>query len=131
MNLLSVRLLVIFILVVTMGISVCDAQGSTDRAPKPEKKGLFGLFSGKKNSSKVNAPKSVSATKKEQAKKKKKQDDAYKKSIKESQERTKDIQTPVVRERMNQNQKEIKEREKAKKKKTSAQTKKAGRKYKK
>jgi hypothetical protein len=131
MKVKSVRQLMVFILILTVGISVCDAQNSTDRAPKPERKGFFGLFSGKKSSGKVQSPKSVSATKKEQEKKKKKEDEDYAKSLKESQKRSVEIQTPDVQERMKQNQKEIKDREKAKKKRTSAQTKKAGRKYKK
>lgn len=127
---LSLRQFIIFLLIFTIGISVCDAQTSGDRAPKPEKKGLFGLFSGKKSGSKTSSPKSVSATKKEQAKKKKKADDEYYKSVRESQKRSVDIQTPAVQERMKQNKMETKDREKAKKKRTKSQTKKAGKKYK-
>jgi hypothetical protein len=127
---LSFRQIIFLILILSFGFSVCEAQTSTDRAPKPEKKGLFGLFSGKKSGGKANSPKSVKATKKEQEKKKKKADDEYYKSVKESQKRSVDIQTPAVQERMKQNKKETKEREKAKKKRTRAQTKKAGKKYK-
>jgi hypothetical protein len=127
---LFVRQLMVFILVSIVGIAACGAQ-TPDRAPKPEKKGLFGLFSGKKSSGKVQSPKSVSATKKEQEKKKKKENEDWAKSVKESQKRSVNIQTPDVQERMKKNEKEIKEREKTKKKKTASQTKKAGRKYKK
>jgi hypothetical protein len=127
---LFVRQLMVFILVSIVGIAACGAQ-TPDRAPKPEKKGLFGLFSGKKSSGKVQSPKSVSATKKEQEKKKKKENEDWARSVKESQKRSVNIQTPDVQERMKKNEKEIKEREKTKKKKTASQTKKAGRKYKK
>jgi hypothetical protein len=131
MNRLSLRQFVVFILVLIVGISVCEAQAPTDRAPKPAGKGLFGLFSGKKSSGKVSAPRKVSQIKKEQEKKKKKSDEEYAKSIVESQKRTIKIQTPAVQERMKQNKKEIAAREKAKKKKTSAASRSAGRKYKK
>jgi hypothetical protein len=131
MNNLSFRRLLVFLLVLVIGISVCNAQAFGDRAPKPEKKGLFGMFSGKKSSGKVNAPKKVSQVKKEQAKKKQKADAAYAKSIEESKKRTIKIQTPDVQERMKMNQKEIADREKAKKKKTSDASKRAARKFKK
>ena len=55
----------------------------------------------------------------------------YVKSVKESQKRAVKIQSPEVRDRMKQNQKDIKTREKTKKAKASASTKKAGGKYKK
>ena len=129
MKLLSISQLVIFILIFSVGITVCDAQASGNRAPKPEKKGLFGLFSGKKSNGKV-APKSPAEIKKEQAKKKKKEDEDYAKAVKESQKKASDIQTPAVKKRMKQNQKDIKAREKAKKKKDSSSSKKAAQKYK-
>lgn len=128
---LSIRQLVVFMLVFTMGVSVCEAQTSADRAPKPAGKGLFGLFSGKKSSGKIKAPKKASQVKKEQAKKDKKLKEDYFKSVKESQKRTIKIQTPDVQDRMKQNKKDITTREKARKKNTSAATRKAGSKYKK
>jgi hypothetical protein len=130
MNRLSFRYLVVFMLVFLFGISLCEAQTKADRAPKPARRGLFGLFSGKRKSGKVKA-KSVQQIEKDQAKKKKKQDEEYAKSIKESKKRTIKIQTAEVQDRMKQDQKDIADREKAKKKKTSATTRKAGRKYKK
>jgi hypothetical protein len=117
-------------LIFLFGISLCEAQTKADRAPKPARRGLFGLFSGKRKSGKVKA-KSVQQIEKDQAKKKKKQDEEYAKSIKESKKRTIKIQTAEVQDRMKQDQKDIADREKAKKKKTSATTRKAGRKYKK
>jgi hypothetical protein len=128
---LSIRQLLVFVLVFTMGISVCEAQTSADRAPKPAGKGLFGLFSGKKSSGKIKVPKKASQVKKEQEKKKKKENKDYAKSVKESQKRTIKIQTPDVQDRMKQNKQDITTREKSRKIKTSAATRKAGSKYKK
>jgi hypothetical protein len=50
--------------------------------------------------------------------------------VKKSQKRTLDIQTPEVKERMKQNQKDSEAKYKSKKKNSSSSTKKAGRKYK-
>ena len=131
MKRLSVRQLVVLTLVLTVVISVCEAQSSADRAPKPAGKGLFGLFSGKKSSRKIVAPKNTSQVEKEQEKKKKKSDEDYAKAVKESQKRTFKIQTPDVQDRMKQNKKDITSREKARKKNISKATRKAGSKYKK
>ena len=131
MNRLSVRQLVVIMLVFTVGISVCEAQTSADRAPKPARKGIFGLFSGKKSTGKPKAPKNASQVKKEQEKKKKKSDEDYAKAVKESQKRTIKIQTPDVQDRMKQDKKDTAARDKARKKKTSSANRKSGRKYKK
>jgi hypothetical protein len=131
MKRLSLSRLIVSMLIITAGLLICDTISAQDRAPKPEKKGLFGLFSGKKSNGKVTKPQTASQVQKEQAKKKKQEDADYAKSLKASQKRTYEIQTPEVKARMKQNEKEVAEREKAKKKKTSASTKKAGRKYKK
>ena len=131
MNRLSFKKLAVFALIFTFSISVCQGQSRGDRAPKPQKKGIFGLFSGKKSGSKLGKPKSVKQIQKEQAKKKKKSDEEYAKSIRESQKRTIKIQTPAVQERMKQNKKEVTSREKEKKKKTTSSTRKGAKKYKK
>jgi hypothetical protein len=130
MNRLSVRHLVVFVFILALGITLCDAQTSGDRGPKPSGKGLSGLFSGKKSGGKIKAPKKAGAVKKEQERKDKKLKADYAKSVKESQKRTYKIQTPDVQNRMKQDKKAITQREKVKKKKTSASTRKAGRKYK-
>lgn len=131
MNRVSFRHLLAFLFIFTIGISVCDAQTRGNRGGKPPGKGIFGLFSGNKGGSKISKPKSVKAVQKEQAKKKKKDDEEYAKSIKESQKRTVEIQTPDVQARMKQNQKDVTDREKIKKKRISSATKKGARKYKK
>jgi hypothetical protein len=126
MKKLSFRLLAVFFLVFIIGISLCEAQ---DRAPKPSGKGFFGLFSGKKKAGGVRAPKSASRVQKEQDKKKKQQDLAWAKSVKESQKRTIQIQTPEVQSRMKQDKKDISAREKARMKKSSKAARSAGKKY--
>jgi hypothetical protein len=57
-------------------------------------------------------------------------DKDYDKLIKKSQQRTIDIQTADVQERMKNNQKETIARDKAKKKNTTTATRRAGKKYK-
>jgi hypothetical protein len=126
MKRLSFRQLIAFLLVFTIGFSYCEAQ---DRAPRPAKRGIFGLFSGKKKPGDIKAPKSAGQVKKEQEKKKKQQDLAWAKSVKESQKRTIKIQTPEVQNRMKQDQKDIAAREKARSKKASKATRAAGKKY--
>jgi hypothetical protein len=128
MKRLSFRQLIVFFVVFTIGISLCEAQ---DRAPKPAKKGVFGLFSGKKSSSRVKAPKSASKVQKEQDRKDKKKDADWAKTVKESQKRTIKIQTPEVQNRMKQDQKDITAREKARMKKSSKTTRSGAKKYKK
>jgi hypothetical protein len=128
MKRLFFRRLVVFLFFFMIGISLCEAQ---DRAPKPARKGLFGLFSGKKNSGGVKAPKSASRVQKEQDKKKKRQDLEWAKSVKESQKRTIQIQTPEVQNRMKQDKKDIAAREKERMKKSSKATRSAAKKYKK
>lgn len=131
MDSLYIKKVLVFSLIFTVGISVSDAQDSGSGGGRHSGKGLFGIFPGKKRGSKVKAPKSVNQVKKEQEKKDKKLKEDYVKSIRESQKRTVKIQSPEVRDRMKQNQKDIKAREKTKKAKTSASTKKAAKKYKK
>jgi hypothetical protein len=125
MKRISYRRLILFILVLFIGISYCEAQ---DRAPKP-KKGLFGFLSGKKKASGVKSPKSASRVQKEQKKKEKKKNLEWAKSVRESQKRTIQIQTPDVQNRMKQDKKDIEAREKARTKKASKATKQGGKKY--
>ncbi len=131
MNRLSLRQILVFLLIFTAGISVCDAQTKGRSGGRDQGKGISGLFSGKRSGSKIKAPEKASKVIKEQAKKKKKADEDYVKSVKNSQKRTIKIQTPDVQDRMKKNQTDIKVREKTKKKNTSSATRKAGRKYKK
>lgn len=126
MKRLSFRQLIVILLVFSVGFSLCEAQ---DRAPKPAKKGLFGLFSGKKKPGSIRAPRSAGQVKKEQEKKKKQNDLAWAKEVKESQKRAIQIQTPEVRNRMKQDQKDTEAREKARMKKSAKAARSAGKKY--
>jgi hypothetical protein len=132
MNRLSIRRFGVFLLVIlTFGISVCDAQPQGTGPVGRTKHGLFGISLGKKRDSGVQAPKSAKQVQRDQAKKKKKEEADYVKSMKETQKRAVKVQSPEVRDRMKQNQKDTKTREKTKKAKNSKSTKKAAKKYKK
>jgi hypothetical protein len=98
--------------------------------PRKADNGLAPRSASKKKSRGVKAPGSLSGAKKKQEATDRKLKKDYEKSVKESQERTVDIQTPEVRERMKQDKKETAVRERVKKKKTNASTRKAGKKYK-
>jgi hypothetical protein len=95
----------------------------------PEKK-LFGKTLGHKKEAKVKEPGKILKARKKQEAKEKKLDKDKAKSVKRSQKRTLDIQTPEVQARMKQNQKDSAIRDKEKKKKTKATTKKVRKKYK-
>jgi len=120
--------LVVFILSLALGSS--NAQLFHKNASRKAEKGLFGKTVGNKKDVKVKEPKKVLKAKKKQEAKQKKLDKDYDKSIKQSQKRTIEIQTPEVKARMRQNQKDTAAREKYKKKKVKSSTKKAGKKYK-
>jgi hypothetical protein len=126
MNNLSMKKLFLFIFLLSLIIGSANAQIFHKN---PEKQ-LFGKTPGIKKESKVKPPKSVlKAQRKQEANDRKLKKD-YEKSVKKSQQRTLDIQTPEVRARMKQNKKDYGIRDKVKKKKERTGTKKAGRKYK-
>ena len=127
----SVRQILVLLSVFTISMAVCDAQPLGTGPVGHTKSGLFGLSFGKKKNGKIKGPKSVNQVKKEQEKKDKKANEEYVKSVKESQKRSIEIQTPEVRTRMKQNQQEVTAREKARQKKTLHSTRKARKKYKK
>jgi len=78
---------------------------------------------------KVKAPTKVLRAKRRQEANDRRLKRNYDKSVKRSQQRTIDIQTPEVQERMKQNQKDYKIRDKEKRKKREGGTKKAEKKY--
>jgi hypothetical protein len=127
----TVQRLLLLILMIIINISVCNGQPGISGAAKSPKRGLFGISFGKNKNSTVKSPKTAKQVQKEQAQKKKKENEAYVKSLKDSQKRTVQIQSPAVQDRMKQNQKEIDLREKAKKKKVSSAPKPTVKKYKK
>ena len=130
MNYLYIRrfLLLIFLTIFILG--TCNAQSSQKSSPKEPGKGLFGKRSS--NSGKVNGkkPGSVHKAKREQERSEKRQKKEYAQSVERSRQRAYDIQSPEVKARMKQNQKDTALRNKEKKKKVKESSKKAGKKYK-
>jgi hypothetical protein len=120
--------LLIIILVILSAEVASYGQEAYDRAPKKSEKGLFSkihIFGGNK---KKMTPGSAADAKKRQAEIKKKEDKEWAKSVKASQKRTYDIQTPDVQARMKQNKKDATMRDKAQKKRVRQNSRKAGRK---
>jgi 4-amino-4-deoxy-L-arabinose transferase-like glycosyltransferase len=124
MNRLSIRQLLIFMFIFSLGISVCNAQAAGRRGPRNPEKALFSVKSRKVKETKVREPAAVVKAKEAQGKK------DYKNYVTDSRKRAYKIQTPEVQARMTQNNKDITNREKAKKRHTSNTSRKAGRKYK-
>lgn len=92
----------------------------------PEKQ----LFGKSRKEVRIKEPSKAHKAKKAQETKDRKMKKNYDKSIKQSQQRTIDIQSPEVKTRMKNNNKEIVSRDKSHKRKNKSRTKEAGRKYK-
>ena len=130
MNKLSIKRFFIILFILTVAVNPGNSQIFNKNASRKTEKGLFGKSLSKKKAPKVREPRSVTKAKKKQEAKKRKSDKDYAKSVKKSQKRTVDIQTPEVQERMKQDKKNTAARDKEKKKKIHSGTKKAGKKYK-
>lgn len=130
MNRMSIKQLLVFMFVLILGIGVCDAQTSGRRIPHNPEKSLFGARSRKVKATKTREPKAVSKAKNKQAKNKAKLKKEYYSFVDESKKHNYKIQSPEVKARMKQDQKNITSREKARKKSTVNATRKAGKKYK-
>ena len=130
MNGSSIKQLLVFIFIFWLGIAICDAQTAGRRVPSTPEKSLFGHRSGKIKATKFREPKAARKAKDRQAKNKKKLKRDYKNFVEVSRKHAFNIQTPEVKARMKQNQKDINVREKARRKNTLAATRKAGQKYK-
>ena len=130
MNNLSMRKFFLFVFILSLTIGSCNAQIFHKNVSRSAERGLFGKSLGKKKVVKVKEPKTVNKARKKQEANVKKLKRNYDKSVKRSQKRTVDIQTPEVQARMKQNQKDSAVRDKEKKKKVTTGTKKAGGKYK-
>jgi predicted outer membrane protein len=130
MNKLSFKKFIIILFILTVVVSSGNSQIFNKNASRKAEKSLFGKSLSKKKAPKVQEPRSVTKAKKKQEAKKRKLDKDYAKSVKRSQKRTIDIQTPEVQERMKQDKKNTAARDKEKKKQIRSSTKKAGKKYK-
>jgi hypothetical protein len=118
---------VLFIL--SLGSGSCNAQVFKKSTSRRAEKELFGKSRANKKQAKVREPRAVLKAKKKQAAKERELKRNYEKSIKKSQERTQDIQTPEVKARMKKNRKDTATRDRAKKKKIKISTKKVRKKY--
>ena len=113
----------------SLSIGICNAQLLHRNSSRHVEKGLFGKSLSKKKTIKVKEPRTVNKAKKKQEANQQRLKNDYAQSIKRSQKRTIDIQTPDVQNRMKQNQKDFAIRDKTKRKKVKASSIKARRKY--
>ncbi len=120
------RKLFLLIFILLFAIGSCNAQ-IFHRSPERQ---LFGKTPGIKKEPKVKESRTVLRAKKKQEANDRKLKRDYDKSIRRSQKRTIDIQTPEVQKRMKQNKKDYTARDKEKRKNVKSNTKKAGKKYK-
>jgi preprotein translocase subunit SecF len=129
MNNLSVKhlLLIIFVLFLTTG--PCEAGFISYFSLKSDGISLSGGFTGKSIYETRQEPKAARRAKKKQEAKERKQKKDYAASVKRSQKRSIEIQTPEVKARMKQNKKDTESKFKSKKKKANSTTRKAGKKY--
>jgi hypothetical protein len=126
MNNISLRKLFLIIFILLLSVASVNAQIFHKN---PEKQ-LFGKTPGKKKEPKVKEPRTVIRAKRKQEAHDRKLNKDYEKSVRRSQKRTIDIQSPEVQKRMKQNKKDYTVRDKEKRKKVKAGTKRAGKKYK-
>ena len=126
MNNLSLKNVFLFILLLTLTIRSGDAQ-IFRRNPERQ---LFGKTPGIKKETKVQGPRSALKARRKQEANDRRLKKNYDKSIKRSQKRTYEIQSPEVKARMKQNKKDYSKRDRQKEKKIRAGTKSAGKKYK-
>jgi hypothetical protein len=108
-----------------VAIGSCNAQ----LFHKNPEKALFGKTIGNRKVLRVKEPRSALKAKRKQERNDRKLQKDYEKTIRQSQKRTIDIQTPEVQSRMKQNKKDYISRDKEKKKKVKSSTRRAGRKY--
>jgi len=130
MNYLYIRRFYIFLIVSIFAMGTCYAQTSQKSGPKNPEKELFGKRTNRSAKVKSKEPRSVHKAKKEQEKNEKRLKKDYAKSVERSRKRSYDIQSPEVKARMKQNQKDTELRNKEKKKKVKESSRKAGKKYK-
>ena len=125
MNNSTLKKILLLFFLISLTIRPCDAQIFHRN---PEKQLYSGSHSHRKMI-KAKAPGKVLKAKKKQEANDRRLKRDYDKSVKQSQERTVEIQTPEVQARMKQNKKDYTTRDKANQKKVKSATKKAGKKY--
>jgi hypothetical protein len=128
MSKLSTAKFLVFTIVLSFSVALCEAQSYNKPPASKPGNGLPSKSAGKK-STVSRGPVSASMTKKKADARKKKQKKDFAKYVRENQKRSLEIQTPEVKERMKQNVKDANTNYKVKKKMTAARSKSAGRKY--
>ncbi len=128
MSSFSVKKILTIIMVFSLAIACCNAQ-TKSRRRNPEK-ALFGKAINTRQK-KVREPRAVVRAKRKQERNEAKLKKEYNKFVEDSRKRAFSIQSAEVKERMKQDRKAIRARDKEKRKKEKAASKKAGRKYKK
>jgi hypothetical protein len=126
MNNLSAKKLFLILFLFSLAIGSSNGQ----LFHKNPEKALFGKTVSRKREAKVKEPRSVLRAKRKQEANDRRLKRNYDKSVKRSQKRTVDIQTPEVQARMKQNKKDITIRDRGKKKNIETATKGAEKKYK-
>jgi hypothetical protein len=121
MNNLSIRKLLLVLITLTLAIGSSDGQ----LFHKNPEKALFGKTLSRKKEAKVKEPRSVHRAKRKQEANDRRLKRNYEKSVKRSQKRTMDIQTPEVKARMKQDKKTYTIRDRKKRKKDEAGKKRA------
>ena len=116
MNNLSARKLFLILFLFSLAVGSSDGQ----LFHKNPEKALFGKTVGRNRGAKVKEPRSVLRAKRKQEANDRRLKRNYDKSVKRSQKRTLDIQTPEVQERMKQNKKAYTARDKKKRRKDEA-----------
>jgi len=117
----------VFLIIVIL--SLAAGSGNAQIFHKDPEKKLFGRTHMNGKTAKVREPRSVLKAKRKQEANDRKLNKEYDKSVKQSQKRTVDIQTPEVQARMKQNKKDYTTRDKQKKKKVKKASRDAGEKY--
>lgn len=125
MNKLSSGKFLMFIFI----LSLVAASSSAQIFHRDPEKKLFGKTHMNRKEAKVKEPRTVLRAKRKQEANDKRLQKQYDKSVKKSQKRTIDIQTPEVQARMKQNKKEITARDKKTKKKVRTGSRGAEKKY--
>ncbi|MCJ7448333.1 MAG: hypothetical protein MUO72_11635 [Bacteroidales bacterium] len=130
MNNLSIRKFLLFVLLFSLSVAVCEAQ-SFKRYPTRHPGRSLSRKSpgGRSKDVKIREPRSVEKAKNKQAAKEKQYKQDYSNSIKDNRKYFLEIQTPEVQARMKENRKNADATVKAKKKKNASGMKKAGKKY--
>lgn len=129
MNKLSTIKFLVFAMILSFAVTLCEAQAIQKLPVQKKGNGLQSKSASKKRPAKANKPGNAKNSKKQQEANDAKRRKEGTKYIKENKKRSIQIQTPEVQDRMKQNIKDSDSRYKSKKKNNSTRTRKAGKKY--